>query len=226
MKQWIYLLILVLVGACSDKYQSILDAAPSQELSFSKDSVQIREKDYSNILYSTNGQLTLYCKDVIHQLNLVRDDTSTSVHLLYRGEDIVPGKSLPVADSLQVFISADRPGMYQLRFYLTDRLGRVISQQLPVRVLTNQPATPDFFYRMEAQAQLQSWPFQFNASLSHKPDGIITRYHYSINGQAIDSRDPVIRWIFRSKGEHVVGLSVTDDLGQPSATVYKKIMIQ
>lgn len=225
MKPWIYLSVLCLLGACSDKYQSILDAAPKQELSFNKDSVQIRERDYTNILYSANGQLTLYCKDVIHQLNLLRDDTSTSVHLLYMGEDIVPGKSLPVADSLQLFISADKPGMYQLRFNLTDRLGRVITQQLPVRVLANQPAIPDFFYLMEEQTQLQSWPFQFNASLSNKPDGIITRYHYSINGQAIDSRDPVIRWIFRAKGEHIVGLSVTDDLAQPSATVYKKIMI-
>lgn len=225
MKSWIYLLMLVLLGACSDKYQSILDAAPKQELSFSKDSVHIRERDYTNILYSGNGQLTIYCKDVNHQLNLVRDDTSISVHLLYRGEDIVPGKSLPVADSLQLFISADRPGMYHLKFYLTDRLGRVITQQLPVRVFVNQPATPDFFYRMEEQTQLQSWPCQFNASLSQKTDGIITHYHYSINGQPIDSRDPVIRWVFRAKGEHVVGLSVTDDLGQPSATVYKKIMI-
>lgn len=225
MKHWIYLLMWVLLGACSDKYQSILDAAPSQELSFSKDSVHIRERDYTNILYSGNGQLTIYCKDVNHQLNLVRDDTCTSVHLLYRGEDIVPGKSLPVADSLQLFISADRPGMYRLQFFLTDRLGRVITQEVPVRVSANQPATPDFFYRMEEQTQLQSWPYQFNASLSQKPDGIITRYHYSINGKAIDSRDPVIRWVFRAKGEHVVGLSVTDDLGQPSATVYKKIMI-
>ncbi len=225
MKPWNYLCVLCLLGACSDKYPSVLDAAPKQELSFNKDSVQIRERDYTNILYSTNGQLNLYCKDVIHQLNLVRDDTSTSVHLLYRGEDIVPGKSLPLADSLQVFISAERPGMYQLRFNLTDRLGRVITQQIPIRVLANQPAIPDFFYRMEEQTLLQSWPFQFNASLSHKPDGIITRYHYLINGQAIDSRDPVIRWVFRAKGEHIVGLSVTDDLAQPSATVYKKIII-
>lgn len=78
MKPWIYLSVLCLLGACSDKYQSILDAAPKQELSFNKDSVQIRERDYTNILYSANGQLTLYCKDVIHQLNLLRDDTSTS----------------------------------------------------------------------------------------------------------------------------------------------------
>lgn len=225
MKHWKCLLMLMLMGACSDKYQSILDAAPKQELSFSKDSVQIRERDYTNILYSGNGQLTIYCRDANRQLNLMREDTSTLVHLLYRGEDIVPGKSLPLADSLQVFISADRPGLYHLQFYLTDRLGRIIARQLPVRVLASQPATPDFFYRMEEQTQLQNWPYQFNASLSHKPDGIITRYHYSINGQMIDSRDPVIKWIFRSKGEHVVGLSVTDDLAQLSATVYKKIMI-
>jgi len=225
MKYVIYCLV-ILLTACSDKYSSIMNGAPSTDLSYSRDSLQIREMDPSDILSTGNGKLTIYCKNVNHQLNLVREDTNAIVHLLYRGEDIVPGKALPVADSLQVFIHADKPGLYNLRFYLTDRLGRVSDRQLPVRVKPNRPAIPLFSFRREESLQLHSWPYELDASLSYKEDGIITRYLFSVNGHLIESVSPVVRWIFRAKGEQLVGLSVSDDLGVRSPVVYQKISIQ
>lgn len=225
MKNWICFVMAVLTLACSDKYRAVVDSAPVPQILFNKDTISIREKDETNILHTDHGNLTIYIKEVGHQLNLIREDTNSAVHIMYRGEDILPGRSLPVTDSIQVFISADSPGDFTLAFTLTDRLGRIITRYLPVRVLANQAATPVFFYRQEAPAQLQSWPYQLNASLSADPDGSIMQYHFLINGQLVDSRDPAIRWVFRAKGEQVVGLYVTDDLGLSSATVYQKIMI-
>ncbi len=225
MKNWICICVGMLAIGCSNKYETVLSSAPRPMLSFNKDTVSIRERDYTNILYSNNGRLTIFCSDPAHQLNLMRDDTNRVVHVLYRGEDMVMGKSLPVMDSVQVFITADLPGLYALRFYLTDRLGRQINQQVMVKVLSNQSPVASFFYRKEEQTQLQSWPYYFDASLSSKQDGVITMYHYLINGQAIDSRDPIIHWTFHAKGEHRIGLYVTDDLGKHSSTVYQKISI-
>lgn len=225
MKTWIYLLAFVLAIGCSNKYESIVDLSPAPGLSFSRDTISIREKDFTNVLFSNNGRLTIYCSDPTHQLNLMRDDTSSSVHVMYRGEDIVPGKSLPVTDSLQVFITADKPGTFDLGFYLTNRLGKTTKKNVQVKVFANQPATASFIYGREAETLQQSWPYYFDASLSNKPDGVIVFYHYLINGQAVDSQDPVIHWTFHAKGEHTIGLYVTDDLGQHSATVTKKILI-
>lgn len=225
MKKMICLVMVVMALACSDKYRSVADSAVPFLISFNRDSVRIREKDDTNILFTSNGKLTIYLKDADHQLTLVREDTNTAIHVRYRGTDILPGKPLPVADSIEVFISADQPDLFALAFTLTDRLGRMITRTLPVRVIANQAATPNFFYQREEPSSLQSWPYQLNASPSSDPDGLISKYHFLINGQLVESGDPVVRWIFRAKGEQVVGLYVTDDLGLVSATVYQKILI-
>lgn len=224
MKKFLVCCMFLQIIACSDKFETMVRPVTAV-LSASKDTLYLRERDYTNILNSDAGKLTLYCGDASHQLNLQRDDTSQAVHVSYRGISIAPGDFLPVDDSLQVFVSADLPGLYALRFFLTDRLGKANEKTMYIRCLANQPATPSFFYRMEEQTQPQSWPYYFDASLSSKPDGIITQYHYQVNGQIVESRDPLIHWIFRAKGEHLVNLSVTDDLGQRSATYTQKIKI-
>lgn len=225
-KTMIYGWLLLFIAACSNKYASIKESAPKQELSFSKDTVRIRERDSTNVLWTNNGRLTIYCKDPDHQLNLMRDDTSSSVHVLYRGNEIKSGQSLPIADSIQVFLFADAPGIYAVDFYLTDRLGRMIQKTLIVKVGVNQRPVARFTWWSEAQTQLQSFPYVLDASSSSKPDGVINRYQFSINGQWIGSNDPVLKWVFHAKGEQVIGLYVVDDLGQGSDTVYQKINIQ
>lgn len=217
---------LLLVAACSNKYDSIKESAPKQELSFSKDTVRIRERDTTNVLWTDHGRLTIYCKDPDHQLNLLRDDTCTVVHVLYRGNEIKAGQSLPLMDSVQVFVFADTPGNYGLEFLLTDRLGRMIQKTVVVDCRTNQRPASRFIWWAESQTQPQSWPYVIDASTSSKPDGLITRYDFSINGQWMSSTQAVFKWIFHAKGEQVVGLSVADDLGQVSDTVYQKINVQ
>jgi len=217
---------LLLVAACSNKYESIKASAPKQELSFNKDTVRIRERDTTNALWTDRGRLTIYCKDPDHQLNLLRDDTCSSVHVLYRGNEIKAGQSLPLMDSIQVFVFADVPGMCLLDFLLTDRLGRTMQKSVVVDCRSNQRPAAHFMWWAEAQTQPQSWPYVIDASTSSKPDGLITRYDFSVNGQWMSSTQSVFKWIFHAKGEQVVGLSVTDDLGQASDTVYQKINVQ
>ncbi|MEO8173472.1 MAG: hypothetical protein ABI581_10330 [Sediminibacterium sp.] len=217
---------LVFLGACSNKYESVVNSAPTPQLSFSKDTVRIREKDYTNIRYTNNGKLMIHCSEARHELNISLEDTSSHVHVMYRGNEIVSGASLPVMDDIEVFVNADTAGVYAIDFYLRNRLGKTTKQTLIVQCLSNQEPVATFFSVALGQEQLQSWPYVFDASLSGKPDGLITAYHYSINGQAITTNQPVMNWTFHAKGEHLIGLYVTDDLGRNSATFTQKITIQ
>lgn len=226
MKTKILIATMIVLAGCSNKYESIVNSAPMPGLNFNKDTITIREKDYSNINWSNNGRLVFYCSSPNHELNLQLSDTSGKVHILYRGEDLINKSPLPVIDSVLVFCSCDTAGMYSVDCLLTDRLGKVSEKQVIIRCLPNQAATPSFFYTPLDTYQLQSWPYRFDASLSLKPDGIITSYHFSINGQPIVSSSPVMDYVFHAKGSHDVGLFVTDDLGKNSDTIHKLITIQ
>ncbi len=223
--QLLFFYALIFLGACSNKYESVLNSAPKPELGFSKDTVRIREKDYTNVRYTNNGRLTIYCSESGHELNLQLEDTSSRVHVIYRGAEITSGASLPVMDSIVVFINADEAGMYALDFYLSDRLGKTAKKTLLVQCSTNQQPIASFFFVAVTPATLQSWPYVFDASLSGKPDGVITAYHFTINGQAVDTNQPVMNWTFHAKGEHTIELYVTDDLGKNSEVFTKKITI-
>lgn len=226
MKTNILISLFFLLSACSNKYESIVNSAPAPGLSFNKDTISIREKDYSNINWTNNGRLTFYCSSPNHELNLQLSDTSGKVHILYRGDDLINKSPLPVIDSVMVFCNCDEPGIYSVDCLLTDRLGKVSQKQIIVRCLSNQPARPSFLFSALDTYQLQSWPYRFDASLSQKPDGIITTYHFSINGQPVVSSIPVMDYVFHAKGTHDVGLFVTDDLGKNSDTIHQQILIQ
>lgn len=222
--QLLFFYVLVILGACSNKYESVVNSAPKPELGFNRDTVRIREKDYTNVRNTNNGRVTIYCSEPGHSFTLQREDTSSRVHVMYRGNEITSGASLPVMDSIVVFINADTSGLYALDFYLTDRLGKTAKKKLMVSCWPNQQAVATFFYTALGPTT-QSWPYQFNASLSGKPDGMITVYHFSIYGQAVDTYQPILNWTFHAKGEYTIGLYVTDDLGKNSETFTQKITI-
>lgn len=218
-------IICLLLSACGKQYESIVNTAPVPDLHFSKDTVRIREKDYLNVGYSNKGKLTIYCSAATHDLNLSIDANSPLIHLLYRGTEILPGAALTVMDSIQVFLNADTAGSYGIDFYLRNRLGRTVQKKLIVKVSANAAPVASFFYEALPPIGLQSWPYDFNASLSSEPDGIVVSYHYSINGQKISTDDPVLHWVFHARGTHDVGLFVTDDLGKNSDTIHQQIII-
>jgi hypothetical protein len=218
--------ILVVLGACANKYESLYNSAPPPGLYLNKDTMHIREKDYANINWTDYGRLNFYCSSPNHQLNLQLSDTSGKVHIMYRGEDVLNRGPLPVMDSILVFCTCDTAGIYSIDCLLTDRLGKVSEKQLIVNCQRNLSPSPRFFYTVLDTVQLQNWPYRFDASFSNDPDGVIREYHFSVNGQPIVSSSPGMEYSFHAKGIHDIGLFLIDDLGKSSDTIHKQITIQ
>jgi hypothetical protein len=226
MKNFLWICLILFFCSCSNKYESVLNSAPKPSILFNKDTLRIREKDYTNINRTDNGTLTLYCPNAGHQLNIVLSDTSGKVHFFYRGGRIQNGQPLIAMDSVQLFATCDTAGIYPVDFLLTDQLGRIDQRTLVVKCAPNQKANPSFFYVAEPNEQQQSWSYLFEGSISNDPDGSIVSYTYSINGQLISTNQPSLHFTFHAKGEHTIGLFVIDDLGLHSDTLYKKLIIQ
>ena len=221
------LLIFVLVlASCSDKNKSFDSSVTAPTLSFSKDVVTIREKDYNNINSTNKGMLALYCSSPDHQLNIQFADKSNQLHFMYRGTEIQNGQPMIAMDSLLLFCSADSVGVYSVDFYLTDQLGRGVKKQLIVNCLADQPAKPAFFYSLLDNTQSQTWKYRFDASITPIADDIIVSYHYSIDGQSILTTTPVMDYSFHAVGNHDIGLFTTDDIGRNSDTVHQQILIR
>jgi hypothetical protein len=216
----------LLLTACNDKYKSIVESAPKPALSFSNDTLRLREKDYTNINYSNNGKISLYFASGSHMLNLQFSDTSGKVHFLYRGTEVTSGQPLVVTDSLNLFCTADSAGIYPVDFYLTDQLGKTFSKTLIVKCAANQRPKAEFFYYLLDGSQSQSWLYRLDGSLTSDADGIITQYHYGVNGQQIRTNNRLLEYTFHAVGIHEVSLYVTDDLGLHSDTLHKQINIK
>ena len=225
MKRMLIGFLLGALAACSNQKDVIIRTADRPTVGFNKDTVRVREKDWTNVRATGNGKVTLYLSEPGHELNMKIDDTSSRIHLLYRGIEIKSGESIPVMDSVLLFCVADAPGLYEINIWLTDRLGRSETKKLFVRCLQSTMPVATFFWRDIGSDQLQSWNYVFDASNSIKPDGTISEYHYSINGQAINTNQPVMYWTFHAKGDHKIGLYVLDDLGNKSETTYQTLTI-
>ena len=219
-----YLICLIVLSACSNKYESLYKSALPPGLRFNKDTVSIREKDYANINWTDNGRLSFYCGSPNNQLNLQLSDTSGNVHVMYRGDDVLNKGLLPVMDSILVFCTCDTAGVYAVDCLLTDRLGKVSEKQLIINCSPNQMPIAIFSYIALDNNQFQNWSYHFDASLSSDPDGIIREYHFSIDGQPIVTTTPFMDWTIHAAGTHAIGLYVTDDLGRNSDSLYKKII--
>lgn len=228
MGKWISVLLgmVVIAVGCSDKYQSLYDAAKAPVLAFSKDTMRIREKDYTNINGWVNPVLWMHSIPSMEQLNISYSDTSGKVHFSYRGVAMEAGKQIIVAgDSTSLFCDCDTAGLYSVDFYLTDQLGKVSYRPFIVDCLANDRAVPDLFIEFVDSSQADNWYYRFDATKTEKKYGKITGYYYGVNGQVFYNATAVANWVFHSHGEQTVSLYVTDDLGLHSDTLTKKIII-
>ncbi len=222
----LFVILILLAIACNKKDDSLYNNAPRPDLSFNRDTFFIREKDQTNVKRTDAARLVVYCGDVDHQLNLQFSDSSGKVHIIYRGNEILSNQFLPVIDSVEHFIYADTAGIYPVDCFLTDRLGKVTQKKFVIKCLPNQKPVPSFFWILTDNSQLQNWGYLFDASISADVDGLITGYHFSINGQPFFTNQPSFSWNFHAKGEHDIALYVTDDLGINSDTLHQKLTIQ
>jgi hypothetical protein len=224
--RWMILILVAALAGCSNRKEVILSNASRPAIGFGKDTVRVREQDWTNVNATSNGKVTFYLRDAEHAMNMQVDDTSSRVHIMYRGNEIKTGESIPVLDSVLLYCVADAPGLYEVTIWLTDRLGRIEGYKLFIRCVANVAPKALFFWRDLGSEQLQTWNYGFDASNSNDPDGIISEYHYSINGQSIVTNQPLMNWAFHAKGQHTIGLHVIDELGKSSDTLYQNLTIQ
>ena len=216
-------ILLSLLSACNDKYEALYESAPDPSIRFQRDTLQIREKDPTNINASNRGLLLIYAAPAGHQFNLSFSDTSGKIHFSYRGQLIPDAQPFVVTDEVNaLYCYADAPGIYAVDFYLTDQLGKVATSKLivdcspakkPIAVLTwdiAQHADGNILY-------------QFNAAGSRQPYGAIDSYHFLINGNPIVVNRSMLKYFFHEAGQQQVDLFVVDDLGQSSDTLHYSI---
>ncbi|MES2006376.1 MAG: hypothetical protein V4450_17795 [Bacteroidota bacterium] len=216
---------ILLLTACSDKYDLIVANTQKADLHFSKDTVFVREKDYTNINQTGRGMVMVYASPAAHQLNLQFSEPSGKVHFSYRGLRLTDSQPFVVAaDSSGLFCSVDTPGVYHVDFYLTDQLGRTVTKELIVKCTSGAKPIADLQYEA-VSARGNNWFYYFNGLGSRQPYGAIVSYHYFINGDTILINRPLLKWYFHQSGSQQVVFYVIDDLGQSSDTINYTIQI-
>jgi hypothetical protein len=222
----ISVLLLIVLSACSDKYDSLVALAPAPRLSFDRDTVVIRERDSFHVARLLNPFVRVYSVPSPPQMHVQYYDSSGRVHFSYRGVQMEEGKAIIVAgDSTLLFCSCDTAGMYPVDFYLTDHLGKTDSKKLFINCVSNERPVADLKASMVDSSIHNSWEFRFDASGSRKLHGLITGYYFNINAIPIFSPSPILGYTFHVRGEHNVSVYVTDDLWVNSDTITKKILI-
>lgn len=215
----------LLLAACSKKQDIVPDGAGVADLHFSKDTICVREKDYTNINNTGNGMVMIYASPSQHQLNLTYSEPTGKVHFSYRGDRLTDSKPFVVAaDSSGLFCSADEPGIYNVDFYLTDQLGRVVNKTLVVKCASGVKPTANLQFDLVNEST-DNWLYYFNAAGSVQPYGVISSYNYLINGQAMTVNHGLLKWYFHTRDTQEVAFWVTDDLGVSSDTLHYSIVI-
>ena len=79
------LLVLICISACSDKYKSLVDAAPMPHLYFDRDTIVLRERDSFYVARILNPFIRMYAVPSPPQMNIQFEDSSGKVHFSYRG---------------------------------------------------------------------------------------------------------------------------------------------
>jgi hypothetical protein len=218
--------LLSLFTSCSDKYKSLYALAEPPRLAFNKDSISIREKDYTGIIGWVNPILWMHSIPSLQQLNIQYSDTSGKIHFTYRGVPMQDSKPIIVAgDSTSLYCSCDTSGVYRIDFILTDQLGKLSLRPLIVNCLGNDKAVPDLYLDFVDSSEVGNWRYRLDATKTEKKYGRITGYYFTINGQEMFSRTAVLDWVFHARGVQNVSLYVVDDLGLRSEMIKQKLLI-
>lgn len=222
MRNYLFIFLLLLLAACSDKNKAIDGLAEPPALHFD-DTLYIREKDSLNINQTGSGILFLYCTPIGHQFNLSFSDTSNSLHFVYRGVALKDSDPFVVTDNAnQVYCYADKPGIYEVDFYLTDQLGRTATKTLIVKCAKQGKPFADVSWQVEDRGN-DNWLCSFDASNSKQPFGQIMTYHYLFASDTVATAQPYMPYFFHGRGVYNLAFFVVDDLGRSSDTMYRSI---
>ncbi len=219
MKTIIFISITALFfSACSDKYKSLRDIDHPPVIGFSKDTVFLRVGDTT-----TNAGLTaVYTADADENLQKITfTDTSSQITAYYDKKSVTTGTLPIITDSTMIFFVVHAPGKYAIPFTLYDRFNKTATKNLIIKTLSNTNPTAKFSIEQTA-----SMEYAINASLSTDPYGYITQYQFTIDGNSIETYNPVIKQVFYSKGLHTISLTVENDLQQVSPLFSQTLNVQ
>ena len=217
------ILILIVLGGCSDKYtflQATTSSALTKVILSNKDSMVIRLKDYSN--YSTGGFIRFIAVDSsVAPASWRFIDSSGHLKIFY--DSAMLAAPVAVNQYSTIYLACDDTGRYVLSTILTDRSGAKGVKNIPVRVVLNQPPVAV----MNLTITDSSYGYKkinLDASRSYVPLGRIEKYLFYVNG-VLTSRYLPTETIALYSGSHVIGVKVIDDLGFVSPVIEKTVIV-
>jgi|GEM_PF-776105 len=221
------LIYLLMLSACSTKYETLVSKAGPPILTFKTDTLKIRERvtgvDFSD---GDNDKLIFFTKPSKHLLHIQVFQKPDVVSLYYRGNRLSSNTPLPIiGDSTLLFCSADNPGTYTVKFILSDQLGKTTEGNIVILCSKNHKAKASLQVKFVDSSSTANWVYLLDGSGLYKPDGKINSYHFSIDGEIISANTNKIHWSFHSNGAKLIKHWLTDDLMENSDTVTQKIII-
>lgn len=208
--------------ACSDKYVAMQRMNVSPQILTSKDSMVLRERDYSN--YNNGaGFLRITAKDSMATgMYLSLYDSTKHLEVYYDSTRL----TTPVAINQYtvVYIACKDTGTYPLTIKIVDRFYKASQRILPVKVVPNQ--APEAVLKTSlVELSPGKGVYTIDASKSFSAMSRIIHYTFMIDNNESTLVTPTIKTTFYS-GTHVIGLIVTDDLGKKSDLKTETINIQ
>jgi hypothetical protein len=217
----IYLFFSLLLNSCSDKYSSLQRLNVAPQILTDKDSMTIREKDYSNY-YTGAGFIRITAKDSMAAgMYLTVYDSTNHLEVFY--DSVRLTKPVAINQYTVLYIACKDTGVFPLTVKIVDRLEKESTKIIPVKVVANQLP----------EAVLQVNPINYapgvgiynlDASKSFSAMSRIVHYTFLIDNNETSMVKPSIKTTLYS-GIHTIGLSVTDDLGARSMLKTELIVI-
>lgn len=215
------LVVIILVASCSDKYISLQRIDVPPVIVTDKDSMTIRERDFSNYNRGA-GFIRVTAKDSLATgMNIKVYDSTGHLQVFYDSAKLV--NVLPLNQATVLFIACKDTGYYPLTIEVTDKVQQVGKRVIPVNVVANQIPETRFTMRTldYGQGRVQ---YLVDASGSSSKMGRIVSYTYKIDSSESTLFVPTIKTTLYS-GEHIIGVVVTDDLGAKSILKTEKITV-
>ena len=212
----IYVICFELIG-CSKQYDTVVNSTVAPSVAFDKDTLKIRVND----VYNSNnnaGYLTIHAVATSNSAAYTKIIDSTGTFKVYLDGKNIVNQPLDIANTVKLFVSANKEGLHILKFNTYDRFGQYSTKSLVVNVVSNLPPIGLFTYKIINQT------IQIDASTSYSLNGKIIKYSYYFDGvEYTISNNNYTKTL--TPGVHEVGLIVTDDLGAPSIIIKKIIQI-
>jgi hypothetical protein len=206
-----------LIISCSDKYKALEDLNSPPSISLSTDSIKIRVGDTITL----RSELLINVTDKENNASFISIlETKGKAKVLYDKKEI-PAENIPIINtSTRIYIVPIIEGVQQYEILAHDRMGKFSSAKIVVKTLPNQLPVPSLLITQTAGRE-----YKVSAVGSFDPDGIITKYHYEIDGIVISTSLNVVNHIFHTPGTKIIKVKVEDDAGGISNFITNTITV-